>query len=39
MPTTIKIWEVTVSGSLKAIPNTQISLEEQLEAWIAQESP
>ena len=37
MPTTIKIWEVIVDGSLKAIPNTQISLEEQLETWIAQD--
>ena len=37
MPTTIKIWEVTVDGSLKAIQNTQISLEEQLEDWLAQD--
>ena len=34
MPTAIRIWEVTPDGSLNSIPNTQISLEEQLETWL-----
>jgi|TARA_Y100000310_G_C20582662_1_gene763791 hypothetical protein len=37
MPTEIKIWEVTTGGSLNPVPNTQISLEEQLETWIEQD--
>ena len=37
MPTEIKIWEVTTGGSLSPVPNTQISLEEQLETWIEQD--
>ena len=37
MPTAIRIWEVTADGSLNSIPNTQISLEEQLETWIEQD--
>lgn len=37
MPTEIKIWEVTPDGSLNSIPNTQISLEEQLETWLEQD--
>ena len=37
MPTAIRIWEVTADGSLNSIPNTQISLEEQLESWLEQD--
>ena len=37
MPTEIRIWEVTADGSLNSIPNTQISLEEQLETWLEQD--
>ena len=37
MPTAIRIWEVTTDGSLSSIPNTQISLEEQLETWLEQD--
>ena len=39
MPAAIKIREVTVKGSLIAILNAQISLEEQLETWLEQEIP
>jgi len=34
LPTTVRIWEVTAGGSLNAIPNTQITLEEQLDGLI-----
>ena len=37
MPTAIRIWEVTIDGSLNSIPNTHISLEEQLETWLEQD--
>jgi len=37
MPNEIRIWEITGDGSLESVPNTRITLEEQLESWLEQD--